>query len=195
MWADIVVCATGSPEAVLARERVAPANKKRKRPQLILDLAVPRDVEPDVRGLPDLYLYNVDDFQELVAANLKAREHEAERAEKLIDKHVEEFVAWYREHRVAPMVEQLAQVLETLRSDEVARQKRRFQPEDHEQLDRFSQSLMRKVVGLVAGNLRRASGEQDDLAMARALALAVAREGDAESVNSVLRRLDSESSH
>ena len=148
-----------------------------------------------MRDLPDTYLYNVDDFQDLVAANLKAREHEAVRAEKIVQKHVDEFSLWYREHRVAPMMEQLQAVLEALRSAEVAKQKHRFPADQHEQLDQFSLSLIRKVTNLVAGNLKRASVDRDDLSVARALAHAVAREEDEPAVQDVLKRLDHEKSH
>jgi glutamyl-tRNA reductase len=195
VWADIVICATGAPQPVLTTAVMAPANRRRRRPQLLLDLAVPRDVEPAVRDLPDTYLYNVDDFQDLVAANLKAREHEAQRAEKIVEKHVEEFSLWYREHRVAPMMEQLQAVLEALRSAEVAKQKHRFPADQHQELDQFSLSLIRKVTNLVAGNLKRASVDRDDLSVARALAQAVAREGDEPAVKDVLKRLDHERSH
>ncbi len=195
VWADIVICATGAPQPVVTTELVAPAARRRRRAQLLLDLAVPRDVAPDVRDVPDTYLYNVDDFQELVAANLKAREHEALRAEKIVQKHVDDFSLWYREHRVAPMMEQLQAVLEALRSAEVAKQKHRFPADQHEQLDQFSLSLIRKVTNLVAGNLKRASVDRDDLSVARALAQAVAREEDEPAVKDVLKRLDHERSH
>jgi glutamyl-tRNA reductase len=195
VWADIVICATGAPQPVLTAAVVAPAVRRRRRPQLLLDLAVPRDIEPGVRDLPDTYLYNVDDFQDLVAANLKAREHEAVRAEKIVQKHVDEFSLWYREHRVAPMMEQLQAVLEALRSAEVAKQKHRFPADQHEQLDQFSLSLIRKVTNLVAGNLKRASVDRDDLSVARALAHAVAREEDEPAMKDVLKRLDHEKSH
>ncbi len=194
-WADIVICATGAPQPVITADLVAPAARRRRRAQLLLDLAVPRDVAPEVREVPDTYLYNVDDFQDLVAANLKAREHEAQRAEKVVQKHVDEFSLWYREHRVAPMMEQLQTVLEALRSAEVAKQKHRFPADQHEHLDQFSLSLIRKVTNLVAGNLKRASVDRDDLSVARALAHAVAREEDEPAVKDVLKRLDHEATH
>jgi len=195
-WADVVVCATGAPEPVITEATVKPAAKKRRRPQLLLDLAVPRDVAPDVRDQDDVYLYNVDDFEELVAANLQAREKEAQRAEKIVDKNVEEFDTWYRENRIAPTIQQLQVVLETLRAEEVAKQQKRFSPEDHEQLEKFSRTLMKKVTGLLAANLKRASlEEQDGLAMAKAVALAMARNDSDETLTQVLERLDHELSH
>lgn len=194
-WADVVVTATGASEPVIAGPEVGRVVRKRKRPLLMLDLAVPRDIDPALADHGDVYLYAVDDFQELVAANLATREREAARAEQIVGKHVEEFAGWYRENRVAPSIQQLHVVLEELRAREVARNGKRFCERDREQLERFSQALMRKVEGLMAANLRQASRQGDDLDMADAVVRAVAREeGDAK-VEQVLDRLRQERSH
>ncbi len=194
-WADLVVTATGATEPVIGGPDIETVARKRKRPLLLLDLAVPRDIDPALAEHGEIYLYAVDDFQELVAANLATREHEARRAEQIVGKHVEEFAGWYRENRVAPSIQQLHAVLEELRAREVARNSKRFCDQDKEQLERFSQALMRKVEGLMAANLRQASRQQDDLDMADALVRAVAREQGDEKVERVLARLRQERSH
>jgi glutamyl-tRNA reductase len=194
-WADVVVAATGAQEPVLAGEAIETAVRKRKRPLLLLDLGIPRDIDPALADHGDAYLYGVDDFQDLVAANLATREREARRAEQIVDKHVEDFAGWYRENRVAPTIAQLHEVLEDLRAREVERNRKRFSAEDHEQLDRFSKALMRKVEGLMAGNLRQASRQSDDLDMADAVARATARDAGDERVKQVLARLRQERSH
>ncbi len=193
-WADLIVTATSASEPVIRLEQMKLAKKKRKGMQLLLDLAVPRDSEPDIRDLRDMYLYTVDDFQDLVKANLKARESEAERAEELIKTHVAEFTEWYMENRVAPTIQQLQETLEELRVLEVKRNARKFHGTDQEQVELFSKSLMRKVTSLMIANLKRASLEEDDLSMAKAVARAVSlnKEGD---LNDVLKRLDDELSH
>ena len=106
-WADVVVSATGASEPIIGGEAIMAVLKKRRHPLLLLDLAVPRDVEPVLGKFGDVYLYTVDDFNELVAANLKTREKEARRAEQIVEKHVDDFVTWYRENRVAPTIQQL----------------------------------------------------------------------------------------
>ena len=137
---------------------------------------------------------NNDGWEDLVAANLKARHDEAVRAEGLIAELVTEFNDWYQEHRVVPAVQQLQDALEELRSREVARNARRFQESDHKQLEHFSKSLMSKVAGLMIANLKRASLEENDLGMAMAVARAVGENGDGE-LEEVLQRLDNELSH
>jgi len=194
-WADLVVSATGATEPVIGGPEVQTVVRRRKRPLLMLDLAVPRDIDPGLAAHSDVYLYTVDDFDELVAANLETRQKEARRAEHLVEKHVAEFSAWYRENRVAPTIQQLHAVLEQLRSQEVERNQKRFRPEDHEQLEKFSRALIRKVEGLMAANLRHASLAEDDLTMARAVAKAMAREEEDADVREVLERLRQEGTH
>lgn len=194
-WADLVVSATGASAPVIGGPQALAALRRRKRPLLLLDLAVPRDIDPQAAIHDDIYLYTVDDFNELVAANLEARRKEARRAEQIVEKYVADFSVWYREHRVAPTIQQLHAVLEELRRREVERNRRRFQPQDHPQLELFSRALMRKVEGLIAGNLRQASRQDDDLSMAGAVARAMAREDQDAEVQQVLERLRQEDAH
>lgn len=194
LWADMIVAATGAPEPVVRDHANGAALEQRKDPLLILDLAVPCDVDAALKRYNNVYLYTVDDFKDMVAANLKAREREALRAEKLVEKQVAEFAKWYRENRVAPTIEQLKDVLETIRVHEVQINVRRFTAENHEQVDEFSKSLMRKVTSLIVANMKRASGDRNDLSLARAVALAFAGGNDAH-VHHVLEKLDHELSH
>lgn len=194
-WADIVVSATGAEQPVVTQQGCGGAVKKRRRSLLLLDLAVPRDIDRELARNDDVFLYTVDDFNELVAANLEQRGHEAERAEALVDKHVEEFVSWYRQNRVAPSIQQLHAVLEQLRAQEVERNKKRFREEDHVELDKFSQALMRKVEGIFAVNLRQASLNEDNLQMAEEVVRAVARDEGDEGVKRVLEQLRQEGTH
>ena len=193
-WADVIVSATSSAAPVITFERMRQAKKRAAGVQLLLDLAVPRDSEPAVAELDDLYLYTVDDFEDLVAANLEARRGEAERAEQLVAVLVAEFSDWYQEHRIVPAVQQLQDALEELRAREVERNLRRFHDSDRQQVDRFSRALMRRVAALFIANLKRASLEEDDLGMAMAVARAVAPENEGE-LDRVLQRLDNELSH
>jgi glutamyl-tRNA reductase len=176
-WADIIVAATSSGEAIIPFERMELAKRKSKGVQLLIDLAVPRDSDPAIADLADLYLYTVDDFEDLVSSNLKARQREADRAEGVIVELVAEFSDWYQESRVVPAVQQLQDALEELRRCEVDRNARRFHASDRDQVEQFSRALMRRVAGLIIENLKRASLEDDDLGMAMAVARAVANEG------------------
>jgi glutamyl-tRNA reductase len=193
-WADIIVSATSSGEAVITYDRMRLAKRLSKGVQLLIDLAVPRDSEPEIAALDDLYLYTVDDFEDLVASNLKARRQEADRAERVIVELVAEFSDWYQESRVVPAVQQLQEALEDLRIHEVERNLRRFRSSDRDQVEEFSKVLMRRVAGLIIKNLKRASLEEDDLGMAMAVARAVVQEGGRDP-EGALERITNELSH
>lgn len=95
--ADIVITATASREPVLRRAAVQSALKTRKhRPIFMLDLAVPRDIEASVAELPDVYLYTVDDLEQVIEENRASRREAAEQAQAIIDLQVEHFMAWWR---------------------------------------------------------------------------------------------------
>jgi glutamyl-tRNA reductase len=95
--ADIVIASTASPLPVLGKGTVERALKKRKHaPIFMVDLAVPRDIEPEVNKLDDVYLYTVDDLQEVINENLENRQQAAEQAHEIIDEKVEHYLDWQR---------------------------------------------------------------------------------------------------
>ncbi|MDK1023209.1 MAG: glutamyl-tRNA reductase [Gammaproteobacteria bacterium] len=92
---DILIASTASPLPILGKGAVESALKQRRhRPIFMVDLAVPRDIEPEVGELADVYLYSVDDLQEIIATNLKSREDAAAEAESLIEQGVKEYTAY-----------------------------------------------------------------------------------------------------
>jgi glutamyl-tRNA reductase len=95
--ADIVMSATASRTPVLAAPMLREAlRQRRRRPMLLMDLAVPRDIEPSVAELPDLFLYTIDDLQQAVEAGRRSREASVREAEAIIDLQVERYLAWRR---------------------------------------------------------------------------------------------------
>ena len=94
---EIVITATASPLPILGKGLVERALKQRKhKPIFMVDLAVPRDIEPEVANLSDIYLYTIDDLQNVIDLNLQSRKQAAEQAEEIIDHEVEEFIFWLR---------------------------------------------------------------------------------------------------
>ncbi len=95
--ADIVISSTASQLPILGKGAVESALKKRRhRPMLMVDIAVPRDIETEVGPLDDLYLYNVDDLKEIIDEGLKSRQEAAQQAEEIIDNQVSHFLGWMR---------------------------------------------------------------------------------------------------
>jgi glutamyl-tRNA reductase len=116
--ADIVVSSTGAPHQILGREELEfVAASRMGRPLVLIDLAVPRDVEPSVRDCPGIALYDMDDLQRAVGRNLGAREAEAEEALVLVREEVERFEGWMASLDVVPTIAALRR-----RADEVVEQ-------------------------------------------------------------------------
>ncbi len=95
--ADIVISSTASPVPILGKGTVESALKRRRhQPMFMVDIAVPRDIEAEVAGLEDVYLYTVDDLDEVIQGNLKSRQDAAAQAQEIIEFQVDEFIAWLR---------------------------------------------------------------------------------------------------
>ncbi len=125
--ADIVVCSTAAPHPVVTRTLIKDAMRGRHNRELFLiDIAVPRDVEPSVGDLDNVYLYNIDDLNHLVAGAREARSGEVQRAREIIDEAVVEFLRWQHSLEVAPLVVAVRDKLSALRLAELARLRSRL---------------------------------------------------------------------
>ena len=113
--ADIVISSTASPLPILGKGAVERALKIRKRrPMFVVDIAVPRDVEPEVANLDDVYLYTVDNLQEIIQENLKSRQQAAIQAEEIIDNEVQGFLNWQNSLGAVDAIRELRQSAEIL---------------------------------------------------------------------------------
>ena len=116
--ADIVISSTGSQLPILGKGSVESALKKRKRkPMFMVDLAVPRDIEPEVEQLADVYLYTVDDLQYTIEQNMNSRRQAAEQAEEIIDTQVDYFLAWLRAQSAQTLIKDYRLQAELFRDD------------------------------------------------------------------------------
>src|SRR5881628_2127221 len=159
--ADIVLCSTAAPHAVVTWERVAPAIRHRDgRPLCLLDLAVPRDVEPAVAQLENVFLYDIDDLQAVAAQATAQRRGEIPAAERIVSEEVDRFWGWYDGLGVVPVIRAFRDRLDDLRRAELERALRRLghlSPEDRAQVDQFSQALLNKFLHEPTVVLKRAA--------------------------------------
>jgi len=106
--ADIVIASTASPHAIITREMTAAALRaRRRRPIFMVDIAVPRDIEPDVAELEDVYLFTIDDLQTVVNENMEGRRQAAREASELIDAEAQRFEHTLRTREAAPLIKRL----------------------------------------------------------------------------------------
>ncbi|TCO81148.1 glutamyl-tRNA reductase [Plasticicumulans lactativorans] len=172
--ADIVIAATASPEPLVLAEPVRQALKKRRhQPMLMVDIAVPRDIAPAVGELDDVYLYSVDDLQEIIRENLRSRQAAAEQAEEIIDTQVAHFMAWQRAQDAGHLIRALRRQAEAIRDELLAKGRTQLaQGRDPLQvLEQLAHQLTNKLLHAPSAGLREASaqGDADTVAMLSAL--------------------------
>ncbi|MGQ9830760.1 MAG: glutamyl-tRNA reductase [Thermochromatium sp.] len=162
--ADIVIASTASPLPVLGKGTVERALKKRKhRPIFMVDIAVPRDIEPEVGELPDVYLYTVDDLKGVIDESLRSRQAAAMQAEEIIDFHAGEFMAWLRSLDAAGLIQDYRQRAEELRDEVLARARRQLDAGKPpvEVLNFLAHTLTNKLLHAPSSRLRQAARDGD----------------------------------
>ncbi|MEC8158608.1 MAG: glutamyl-tRNA reductase [Pseudomonadota bacterium] len=172
--ADIVISSTASQLPILGKGAVEEAIKARRyRPALLIDLAIPRDIEPQVASLSDIYLYTVDDLRDVVEENVRLRSYEANKADKIVEEGVVEIEAtWlqrasadvvrnYRESAMAIQQAELERALKALKSGK--------SPE--EVMTRLSRDLTNKLIHAPTAGLKQIAKEGDRVNVSRAAEL------------------------
>jgi len=118
--ADIVISSTAAPGYVITHEQVKGSMKKRRnRPLFFIDIAVPRDVEPEVNDLENAYVYDIDDLKGIIQVNISEREEEAVKAERIVEEEVIKFEHWLKTLEVVPTIVSLKDKAETIRQAEL----------------------------------------------------------------------------
>ena len=148
--ADIVITATGAPTPILSKAAVAAAvPASRTRPLFIIDIAVPRDVDPRAGEIEQVFLYNIDDLQAIVRENLQKRGGEAGRAEQIIEEEVQKFSTWHRSREAVPTIVALRRRFESIRRSELDRLEPKLAalpPEARARLDEITRLIVEKLL-------------------------------------------------
>jgi glutamyl-tRNA reductase len=158
---DVLLCSTSAPRPVVTLERVQPSvSGRRDRPLCILDIAVPRDVDPSVGTLDNVFLYDLDDLRAVVTTNVERRRAELPTAEDLIAKEVERYWEWFAGLSAVPVLTNFRGEMDRLREREVAsalRQLDHLTPADRAVVEQLSRSLMNKFLHGPTVRLRAAA--------------------------------------
>ena len=181
---DMVVSSTGCPTPVITRETVKTAFTTRKhRPMFLVDIAVPRDIEPSAGDLEDVYLYSIDDLQGVIKENQRSRQIAAGEAEEIIDVQTERFMAWVRSLNSVDTIVDLRTNAETMRDEVLARAQRLLaagKPAD-EVLDRLAHTLTNKLLHRPSTRLRDAGAGGDETLLTAARQLFALKKRDRKS--------------
>jgi glutamyl-tRNA reductase len=117
---DIVITSTGAPHYIITYPEVKKILRdRRNRPMFFIDIAVPRDVDPHINSLDNIYLYNIDDLQAVVDANVGQRQKEAQRADEIVQEEVDKFMGWLATQDAVPTIVSLKSKLERIRKAEM----------------------------------------------------------------------------
>ena len=173
--ADIVITSTGSPQPVIDRPLLRAVMKARRgAPIFLVDIAVPRDVDPEVTRVDQVFLYNIDDLQGIVDENLRSRGQEAERAAAMVEQEVGELIAWQRSRAVGPLIQRLHAQAREVAEGELARLRGRLRdlsPEQQRAVEALAHGITQKLLHRPVTALRRAAASDEAPALSLADAL------------------------
>lgn len=165
--ADVVVSATSAAGVVVSQETVAHALRARKgRPLLLVDLAVPRDLDPAINGLEACFLYDVDDLRAVVEETLSGRRGEAARAERLVAEEAERFRDWHAALDVVPTIASLRALVEEIRDSELARAGGRLSERERRNVESVTSQILAKLLHLPTIRMKEAAAAADGVVYA-----------------------------
>ena len=163
--ADIIITSTAAPTFIINEEMISTAIQKRKnKPIFLIDIAVPRDIAPEVNELENVYLYDIDDLQNVVNANMEERQKEAESAMEIINQEVTKFNYWFSTLDAIPTIVEMRNRAEDMRAFEVDKTLKNMEhlsSDDKEAINQLTQSLVKKILHKPTINLKKKTQSQD----------------------------------
>lgn len=163
--ADIVISSTGAPHQIVEREDMVKVMTKRKnRPIFLIDIAVPRDIDPKVNDLYNVFLYDIDDLQIVVDDNLSQRKRESVKVEEIINNEVETFLSWLTTLEVVPVIASLRERTEEIRRIELEKALRKLNgldEHDRETIKALSSGIVNKILHEPIIRMKECASEKD----------------------------------
>lgn len=161
--ADIVISSTGAPSYVITENMIRQSLRKRKNRLLFLiDIAVPRDIDPAADGIENVYLYNIDNLQDIVDENMKIRRKEALRAEAIVKEEVERYSNWLKELEAVPTIISLRTKAESIVRMEMSKAESwmsKLENDDHEKVDALVKGIVNKILHAPVAVMKEESAE------------------------------------
>ena len=160
--ADVVICSTGAPNYVLTEAHARTARERRRnRPICFIDISVPRNIDPAVSRVPNVFLFDIDDLESVISSNIREREREAERAELIVQSEVMQFQQTLRLMDVGPSIGAMREKFQDVARTELARQRKRLGPLTNDQetaIESLLISIVNKISHPVMDQMRRLYG-------------------------------------
>jgi glutamyl-tRNA reductase len=169
VMADIIICSTGAPTYVIGHDIVHRALKgRRNKPIFLIDISVPRNIDPEINKIDNLFLYDIDDLQGVVNSNIEGRTREAERAEEIITQEVETYLQWEQSLDAVLTIVELREKMEDIRRKELDKtlcQLNGITEDQRRMIDAMSSAIVNKIVHapIVVLKQATANAESGDL--------------------------------
>jgi len=152
---DIVISSAGGSEYILTRNMVATAMKGREdKPLLIIDIGVPRNVDPSVKKIANVFLNDIDSLNLVVAKNMEMRRAEIPAVRRIVDEELNDFIKWCNSLEVGPTIKKLRNKIEQIRVEEIKRHKNRLNAHESEIVDEITRSMVNKILHEPLTNLK-----------------------------------------
>lgn len=166
--ADLVICSTGAPDYVITEQHIRKAmQRRRKRATCLIDISVPRNIDPAVGNVPNVFVFDIDDLEHVISSNIREREREAERAELIVQSEVMQFQQTLRLMDVGPSIGALREKFNDVARSELARQRKKLGPLTKEQeaaVESLLMSTVNKISHPLLNQMRRIYGASDSTA-------------------------------
>ncbi len=147
---DVMICSTGAPDYIVRFHDMKEIMHRRKnRPLFIIDISVPRNVDPEINRLGNVFLYDIDDLQSVVENNLRNRQEEARKGEAIIDEEVDVFIRWFKSLDIVPVIVALREKMEDIRKRELEKtlgKLKGLSPEERQVIDALTTSIVKKIL-------------------------------------------------
>jgi glutamyl-tRNA reductase len=170
---DILIASSGAPHYILHKDEMQRViSARRNKPMFLIDIAVPRNIEPAINEIDNVFLYDIDDLQEVVNTNLRERMKEAGRAELLVSEEVERMMARLKVAEVAPIIVGLQEQLEQIRSAEMEKTRRKygpFTPQQEHAMEALTRGLINKIAHGPISELRNHAGQPESAQVVAAI--------------------------
>ena len=157
--ADVVICSTGAPDYVVTAKRARKAlERRRNRPTCFIDISVPRNVDPAISNLPNVFVFDIDDLESVITSNIREREREAERAELIVQSEVMQFQQKLRLMDIGPSIGAMRQNFQDVARAELAKQRKRLGPLTKDQetaIESLLISTVNKISHPILDQMRR----------------------------------------
>jgi glutamyl-tRNA reductase len=164
---DIVITSSAAPHYILTKDDIRRViGLRRNRPMFLIDIAVPRNIEPAVNDLDNVFLYDIDDLQKVVDSNRQERVKEAQEAERIIGAEVDRMVSRLQAREITPTIVSLQEQLEQIRSGEIERMRGKLgalTPQQGEAVEALTRGIVNKIAHGPISELRKTAGHPEGL--------------------------------